>query len=86
MKYYDLTNQEKKIIEDFEKNEFISVDKLSTEKKHYQLYAKETLNKRTNINIRLSQKVLQRLKGKAAERGIPYQTLASSILHRFAVN
>ncbi len=36
-----------------------------------------------NINIRLSEKVLARLKIKAAEEGIPYQTLALSVPHRF---
>jgi len=86
MKYYNLTSQEKKIIKDLKENGFVSVDKLTSEKKRYQDYAKDTLRKRVNINIRLSRKVLQKLKTKAVENGIPYQTLASSILHRFTNN
>lgn len=46
--------------------------------------ARNTLNKTRNINIRLSERDLHRLKAKAIEEGIPYQTLASSILHKSA--
>lgn len=35
-----------------------------------------------NINIRLSERDLFKLKAKAIEEGLPYQTLASSILHK----
>ena len=83
MKYFDLDKQEKKILKDFEEGKLIRVSKVREEKKKYQQYAKDTLNKKANINIRLSRKVLQKLKAKAVEKGIPYQTLASSVLHRF---
>lgn len=46
--------------------------------------ARNTLNKTKNINLRLSEKVVVKLKAKAAKEGIPYQTLASSVLHKFA--
>jgi predicted DNA binding CopG/RHH family protein len=46
--------------------------------------AKEYLKKNARINIRLSRPDVLRLKRKAAERGIPYQTLIASILHQFA--
>jgi len=52
-------------------------------KKQLQQYARFTLDKNKNVNIRLPQRDLLRLKAKAAEAGIPYQTLAGSILHRF---
>jgi len=86
MKYYKLTKQEEKLLKDFNKSAFKSIDNLSGKKKQYYNYAKNTLNKKSNINIRLSEKTLHKLKSKAAERGLPYQTLASSILHRFTVN
>ena len=86
MKYYKLTKQEEKLLKDFNKGVFKSIGNLSAKKKEYQQYAKNTLGKKTNINIRLSEKTLHKLKSKAAERGLPYQTLASSILHRFVVN
>jgi predicted DNA binding CopG/RHH family protein len=35
------------------------------------------------MNIRISQKDLNRLKVRAMEEGIPYQTLVSSIIHKY---
>lgn len=35
-----------------------------------------------NINIRLSEQDLFRLKVKAAEEGLPYQTYIASLLHK----
>jgi predicted DNA binding CopG/RHH family protein len=84
MKYFELTKEEKRILEDYEQGKYLSVEDLAKQKKLYQKYAKNTLSKTRNINIRLSEKVLARLKAKAAEAGLPYQTLASSILHRFS--
>jgi predicted DNA binding CopG/RHH family protein len=81
MKYFDLDKEEKQLLEDFEKGELVSIGKDKT--KQYQAYATATLNKAKNINIRLSEKDVLKLKTKAVETGIPYQTLVSSILHRF---
>jgi len=41
------------------------------------------LKKDSRINIRLSGTDLDMLKRKAAEEGLPYQTLISSVLHKF---
>jgi len=45
-------------------------------------YANYTLEKKRNINIRLPEKTLIRLKTQAANLGLPYQTYISSILHQ----
>jgi predicted DNA binding CopG/RHH family protein len=58
------------------------VPDLATRKRELQEIARNTLNKTRNINIRLTERDLYRLKAKAIEEGIPYQTLASSILHK----
>lgn len=84
MKYFELTQEEKEILEEFERGNFKPVSNVEKIKKLYQKYAQNTLNKTKNINIRLSQRVVTRLKAKAAKEGIPYQTLASSILHKYA--
>jgi len=84
MKYYELTKEEQEILDAFEKGEFKSVPDLKKAKEHFSQVAKNTLNKARNINIRLSERDLAKLKRKAIEEGIPYQTLVSSILHKFA--
>jgi len=84
MKYYELDNEEKQILEEIERGEWKSVEDFSKRKKELMQIARNTLNKTKNINLRLSERVVAKLKAKAAKEGIPYQTLASSVLHRFA--
>ncbi len=43
----------------------------------------EKSRKKKNINIRISEYDLAHLKQKAAEEGMPYQTLISSVLHKY---
>ena len=40
-------------------------------------------NKTRNINIRISAYDIEKVKQKSAEEGIPYQTLVSSIIHKY---
>jgi predicted DNA binding CopG/RHH family protein len=46
-------------------------------------YAEATLRKDARINIRLSSRDLRGLQKRAIEEGIPYQTLVTSILHKY---
>jgi len=48
-----------------------------------QAAARETLNKDKRINIRISSRDLESLQLRANRYGMPYQTLISSILHRY---
>ena len=84
MKYIILDREEEQFLKDFEEGKYVKVKDFDQEKKRLQEIARNTLNKSKNINMRLSQRDLQKLKARAAEEGIPYQTLASSVLHRFA--
>jgi predicted DNA binding CopG/RHH family protein len=53
----------------------------------YRKFAKEAaanfLKKSERINIRISPRDMQYLKAIAVEEGMPYQTLISSVLHKF---
>ena len=40
-------------------------------------------NKTKNINIRISAYDIEKVKQRASEEGIPYQTLISSIIHKY---
>ena len=48
------------------------------------LAARATLAKDRHISIRLSAGNLEKLRSKAMELGLPYQTLIGSILHQYA--
>jgi predicted DNA binding CopG/RHH family protein len=80
----DLSDEEREVYDAVENGEYVSVPNPKVEKTKAQAAAKATLNKTRNINIRLSERDLYKLKAKAIEEGIPYQTLASSILHKSA--
>ena len=43
----------------------------------------DATRKTKNINIRISQQDLENLRRSAEQEGIPYQTLISSVLHKF---
>jgi predicted DNA binding CopG/RHH family protein len=88
MKYYELDSEEREELEAIENalesGTLKSAPDFERRKKELRQIARNTLNKTRNINIRLSERDLYRLKAKAVEEGMPYQTLASSILHKSA--
>ena len=46
----------------------------------------DRIKKTRNVNIRISETVLEELKKRSREEGIPYQTLISSVLHKYVTN
>ena len=82
MKYFELDKEEKELLQEFERGEWVPVKNQARARKEAMEAARNTLNKTKNINIRLTLRDLFKLKAKAVQEGIPYQTLVSSILHR----
>lgn len=83
MKKTKLDKYEKEIIDAYEKEEFKSIPNAKKEMLKYREYAKHTLQKNKRINIRISEKDLLLIQREAVAEGLPYQTLISSILHKF---
>jgi len=78
-----LRKEEKDILESFGRGEWKQVKNLKTEIMKHQEYARKTLKKDKRVNIRISSKDLEEIQALAIENGIPYQTLMTSILHRY---
>ena len=78
-----LDREEKDILDSYERGEWKSVKNLKEEIKKHRVYARQTLKKDKRVNIRISSMVLEEIQTRAIEDGMPYQTLISSILHRF---
>lgn len=78
-----LSKQEKEIVESVERGGWRSVRGVKKQIKRYQDYARATVRKDKRVNIRMSEKDLIHLQKKAMEEGLPYQTLISSVLHRY---
>jgi predicted DNA binding CopG/RHH family protein len=50
--------------------------------RRYQEYARTTLGKPQRVNIRLSAQTLAGIRSRAAEEGMPYQTLMATVVHK----
>ena len=77
-----LDKDEMELAKSLENEEWIS-DLTKKEKKQYQEYARYSLNKRKRINIRMTERDLKKIRAKAIEEGIPYQSLISMLIHKF---
>ena len=78
-----LDKEEKDILDSYERGEWKSGKNLKEEIERHRGYARQTLKKDKRVNIRISSMVLDEIQTRAIEDGMPYQTLISSILHRF---
>ena len=79
---FDLDSEEEKILESFEKGEFVSVFS-DTRKADLMEAAKNTTGKARRVNIQMSERDFERINIKAMEENIPYQTLIGSIIHKY---
>jgi len=83
MKKIVLDAEEKDILESYERGEWAPVENPKKEIAKLRRYARNTLQKDKRINIRMSSKDLDQVQVIAAQEGIPYQTLVSSIIHKY---
>ncbi|MFA6599545.1 MAG: hypothetical protein WC352_01000 [Candidatus Omnitrophota bacterium] len=84
MKKQRLDPEEKEILEAIENDQWELVKPKKAELDYYAAIARNTFRKDQRMNIRISKSDLTRIKAKAAEEGVPYQTLVASIIHKYA--
>ncbi len=80
----ELDSEEKEILEAFDKRLLKRSKNVRQEIEKHKSIAEATFKKDARINIRLSSRDLRSLQARALREGIPYQTLVSSILHKFS--
>jgi len=78
-----LDKEEQELSESVERGEWRSVPNLKEEIMKAKEYARATFAKNQRMNLRISKRDLDALKVKALEEGMPYQTLAASVLHKY---
>lgn len=83
MKTLKLDLEEKLLLEELERDEWVSTLSSPKDLKKFQEAAKSTLKKDKRVNIRISERNLSSIQKIALEEGIPYQTLISSVLHKY---
>jgi predicted DNA binding CopG/RHH family protein len=77
------TPEELELLDFVENEKPDSVPRVSEEIQRLRISVKEKTSKRKPINLRLLEDDLERIKAEAIKEGIPYQTLISSIIHRY---
>ena len=78
-----LSKEEKELLDSVERGEWRTIPNFKKEAKRYQDYARATFRKDKRVNIRISEKDLVNIQKRAIQEGLPYQTLISSVLHKF---
>jgi len=82
--FVPLDEEEKRWMDEVENGNLKSVSNLDTEKSELIESTKQSFSKGLRVNVRVTDFDLNKLKAKAIEEGMPYQTLIGSILHQYA--
>ena len=75
--------EELEIVDYIEEHNPHSVDNLAEKIEKIKSAVTAKYTKRKAINIKVLESDLERLKAKALEEGMPYQTLLNSVLHKY---
>lgn len=78
-----LTQEEKSLLDSVEKGEWKRIPDFRREATRYREAARATLRKDKRVNIRMAERDLVRFQKAAVHEGLPYQTLISSVLHKY---
>jgi predicted DNA binding CopG/RHH family protein len=78
-----LDPEEREILEAFESGKLKQAPATARVIDEHRRVAEASFRKDARINIRLSSRDLRALQARALKEGIPYQTLVSSVLHKF---
>ena len=78
-----LTPEEKDILASVERGEWKRIPNFRKEANRFREAARLTLRKDKRVNIRMTERDLAHLQKTAMHEGLPYQTLISSILHKY---
>ncbi len=80
-----LDPEEKEINDAIERGEYKQVKNMEAEKARITKIFQSAAKKDKRVSIRLNSRDLVAIRAKAAENMLPYQTLISTLLHRFAL-
>ena len=75
--------EELEILQAWEAGALRPVSDMAAQAKAHRAAAQATFKKDQRLNIRISSRDLKNLQARALEEGIPYQTFAAIVLHKF---
>ncbi len=80
---YRLDDDEREILGEFERGELRSVPNVKEEMEAARLAARNTFNKTRRVDLRMTERDFNLAHLRAREEGLPYQTLLSSVIHKY---
>ncbi len=80
---YKLDTEEQEILDAFKQGKLKSVPDVQEEIEIARKAARNTFNKTKRVNLRLTERDFELAHVKALKEGLPYQTLLSSIIHKY---
>ena len=78
-----LSAEERDILDGFERGELRSAPGAEREVEVARQAARNTFNKTKRVNLRVTERDFKLAHSRAREEGIPYQTLLSSVIHKY---
>lgn len=78
-----LSAEERDILDQFDQGELRSASNLDDEIHAAREAARHTFNKTKRVNLRVTERDFNLAHARAREEGIPYQTLLSSVIHKY---
>ena len=78
-----LNAEEREILEKFERGELRPATGVDREMAIARRAARDTFKKTRRVNLRVTERDFNRAHARAREEGIPYQTLLSSVIHKY---
>ncbi len=82
-KTVEYDEEELEILNAWEAGTLKPVADMAAQVKAHRAAADATFKKDQRLNIRISSRDLKSLQARALEEGVPYQTFAASLLHKF---
>ena len=80
---YELDEEERDILERFERGELRRAQDADAMIETARQAARNTFNKTKRVNLRMTERDFNLAHARAREEGIPYQTLLSSVVHKY---
>ena len=78
-----MSTEEREILEKFERGELRTASRVEYEIETARQAARNTFNKTRRVNLRVTERDFSLAHARAREEGIPYQTLLSSVIHKY---
>ena len=79
----EMSTEEREILEKFERDELRPASNVEYEIEQARQATRNTFNKTRRVNLRVTERDFSLAYARAREEGIPYQTLLSSVIHKY---